>query len=71
MAAAQDALCLVLHTVASGDHTAIGTACDALERFLLFFHRSIMILGYTHPDKSGKVSYISSVQVETQPFAIL
>lgn len=55
---------------ASGGHTAMGTTCDALERFLFFCQRSVMLLGYAHPDKSGKVFYISSVQIGTQPFAI-
>lgn len=54
---------------ASGGHTATGTTCDGLGRFL-FCHRSVMLLGYAHPDKSEKVFYISSVQIETQPFAI-
>ena len=71
IAATQDALGPVLHTMASGGHRAMGTACDALESFLFFFHRSTMLPGYTHPGKSGKVSYISSVQIEAQPLAIL
>lgn len=71
IAATHDVLRPHLHTVAGGGHTGMGADCGALERILFFFHGSVMILGYTHPDKSRKVSCISSVLVKTQPFAIL